>query len=73
MRLLVLAELLAVETVPLGDVVGCWLAADVVACRSQPSVDFSVMDGYAICFAELFGFFKCFRFCGSRVGFVMLR
>ena len=54
-RLLALAEPLAAETVPLGDAAGRWLAADVVACRSQPSADLSAMDGYAIRFAELPG------------------
>lgn len=54
-RLLALASLLAIETVPLRAAAGRWAAADVVALRTQPSHDLSAMDGYAIRFADLPG------------------
>jgi molybdopterin molybdotransferase len=47
-RLLALGRLLPIETLPLGDAIGRWAAADVVARRTQPAHDLSAMDGYAI-------------------------
>jgi len=52
MRMLALKAPLAIETVPLAAAAGRYAAADVVACRSQPALDLSAMDGYAIRFAE---------------------
>lgn len=54
-RLLALVPVLAVETLPLGEVVGRWTAAPVVATRTQPDRPLSAMDGYAIRFADLPG------------------
>lgn len=54
-RLLALATPVETETALLIDAAGRWLAADVVARRTQPASDFSAMDGYAICFGELPG------------------
>ncbi|MET0249112.1 MAG: molybdopterin molybdotransferase MoeA [Sphingobium sp.] len=47
-RLFTLAPALPVESVPLGDAAGRWLAQDVAALRNQPWADLSAMDGYAI-------------------------
>jgi len=54
-RLLALAAPLAVETIPITDAAGRWLAEDVAALRTQPAADLSAMDGYAIRFADLPG------------------
>lgn len=54
-RLLALAPPLPVETVPLIEAAGRWAAEDVVARRTQPAADLSMMDGYAIRFADLPG------------------
>ncbi|WP_404339508.1 molybdopterin molybdotransferase MoeA [Sphingomonas sp. MMS12-HWE2-04] len=54
-RLLALAGPVAAETVPLAEAAGRWLAADVIAARTQPSSDLSAMDGYAIRFADMPG------------------
>ena len=54
-RLLALAPALPVETADLVAAAGRWTADDVIALRSQPAVDLSAMDGYAIRFAELPG------------------
>lgn len=54
-RLLALATPLPVETVPLIDAAGRWAAEDVIARRTQPAADLSMMDGYAIRFADLPG------------------
>lgn len=54
-RLLAQAAALPVEIVPLIDAVGRWAAEDIVARRTQPAADLSMMDGYAICFADLPG------------------
>jgi len=51
-RMLALKPPLAVETVPLGAAAGRHAAADVHARRTQPALDLSAMDGYAIRFAE---------------------
>lgn len=47
-RLFALARRLPVETVPIAQAVGRWLAQDVVALRDQPWADLSAMDGYAV-------------------------
>jgi len=47
-RLFALARRLPVETVPIGDAVGRWLAEDLTALRDQPWADLSAMDGYAV-------------------------
>lgn len=47
-RLLSLAPLMPVETVPVEEALGRYLAEDVVASRTQPPADLSAMDGYAI-------------------------
>ena len=54
-RLLALATPLEIETVPLIDAAGRWAAADVTARRTQPAADLSMMDGYAIRFADMPG------------------
>ena len=54
-RLLALAPGLSVETVPLIEAAGRWSAQDVIARRTQPAADLSMMDGYAIRFADLPG------------------
>lgn len=51
-RLLALAEPVAPETLPVADALGRWLSADIAALRTQPAVNLSAMDGYAIRFAE---------------------
>ena len=52
-RLLALAAALPIETVPLAEAAGRWVAEDVVARRTQPAADLSAMDGYAVRHAEL--------------------
>jgi molybdopterin molybdotransferase len=47
-RLLDQARPLGPEMVPLDDCLGRWLAADLVARRTQPAADLSAMDGYAV-------------------------
>src|SRR5258706_9127677 len=54
-RLFRLASPVASEAAPLRDAAGRWAAADIVALRTQPAVDLSAMDGYAIRFADLPG------------------
>ncbi len=54
-RLLALTAPLPSTSLPLADAVGHYLAENVVARRTQPAVDLSAMDGYAIRFAELPG------------------
>src|SRR5437899_3210265 len=44
---------LATETVPLADAYGRVLAADLAAFRTQPPVDVSAMDGYAVRAADI--------------------
>ena len=51
-RMLALKAPLAVETVPLGQAVGRYAAQNILARRTQPALDLSAMDGYAIRFAE---------------------
>jgi molybdopterin molybdotransferase len=47
-RLLAGVEPLAAETLPIAECGGATLAADIVACRSQPPEPVSAMDGYAV-------------------------
>ena len=54
-RLFGLASPVASESVPVRQAAGRWAAADIVALRTQPAVDLSAMDGYAIRFADLPG------------------
>ncbi len=46
---------LGAETVPLGEAHRRWLAAPVIAARTQPPFDASAMDGYAVRSADLTG------------------
>lgn len=54
-RLLALADRTPVEVVPLAQAAGRWVAAPIVARRTQPDSDLSAMDGYAIRFEDLPG------------------
>jgi molybdopterin molybdotransferase len=47
-RVLADAKPLPADTVPLNDALGCVLAADVIALRTQPPAAVSAMDGYAV-------------------------
>lgn len=47
-RLLTLAPLPALETVPVEALTGRYLAEDLLAARTQPAADLSAMDGYAV-------------------------
>lgn len=61
-RLLALAGPLAVENVPVCEAVGRYLAAPLIAQRTQPPADLSAMDGYAISGAppwQVIGESKC--------------
>lgn len=51
-RLLAMAPRLTVETAPLAECIGRWLAEDVIALRDQPWSDLSAMDGYAMRHAD---------------------
>ncbi len=51
-RMLALRGPLPEETVPLLDALGRYAAQDILARRTQPALDLSAMDGYAIRFAE---------------------
>ena len=51
-RMMALRPPLPIETVPLVQANGRHAAVDVVAARTQPALDLSAMDGYAIRFAE---------------------
>ena len=48
MRVLALAPEMPVESVPVEDAVGRYLASDLHALRTQPPAELSAMDGYAI-------------------------
>ena len=54
-RLLALAAPLPIERLPLVEAAGRWVAEDVIARRTQPAADLSMMDGYAIRFADMPG------------------
>lgn len=47
-RLLALAEPLGAETLPVDEATGRYLAADLIARRTQPARDLSAMDGFAV-------------------------
>lgn len=51
-RMIALKAPLAIETVPLAEAAGRYATADIAARRTQPALDLSAMDGYAIRFAE---------------------
>lgn len=52
-RLFALAAPVDLETLPLREAAGRWLAQPVQATRDQPFADLSAMDGYALRFADL--------------------
>ncbi|MEG3165625.1 gephyrin-like molybdotransferase Glp [Sphingomonas sp. PB2P19] len=54
-RLFAIATRVGAEAVPLRDAAGRWAAEDILAVRTQPAVDLSAMDGYAIRFADMPG------------------
>jgi molybdopterin molybdotransferase len=54
-RLLASAAPLATETLPLREAAGRWAAEPVHARRMQPAADLSMMDGYAVRFADMPG------------------
>lgn len=47
-RLLALAPRLPAELIPVETALGCYLAEDIRATRTQPAADLSAMDGYAL-------------------------
>ncbi|MEE2565103.1 molybdopterin molybdotransferase MoeA [Hyphobacterium marinum] len=53
------------ETVPVGEAGGRYLAAPVVAARTQPPFDASAMDGYAVRSADLTGASVTLRLAGE--------
>jgi molybdopterin molybdotransferase len=54
-RVFALATSVPVETIPIVDAIGRWVAVNMVALRTQPDRTLSSMDGYAIRFADLPG------------------
>lgn len=54
-RVLALGTPVGAIDVAIGDALGRWTLAPVIARRTQPSADLSAMDGYAIRFADLPG------------------
>lgn len=54
-RLLGAVRQCAVESTPIAQALHRWTAADICALRSQPALDLSAMDGYAIRHADLPG------------------
>ena len=68
-RLLALAAPLSIENVPLIEAAGRWAAEDVIARRTQPAADLSMMDGYAIRFADLPGPWEVIGESRAGVGF----
>jgi molybdopterin molybdotransferase len=54
-RVLALGTPVGAIELPLGDALGRWALAPLVARRTQPAADLSAMDGYAIRFADLPG------------------
>ena len=69
LRLFALGAPLAIETVPLAQAVGRWVAEDVVARRTQPAANLSAMDGYAIRYADLPGPFRLIGESAAGRGF----
>lgn len=57
-RVLALGRPVDTVEVPLGQALGRWATAPVIARRTQPSTDLSAMDGYALRFADLPGPFR---------------
>lgn len=68
-RLFALADRLPVETVPIGNAVGRWLAQDLTALRDQPWADLSAMDGYAVRAAEMPGPWRVTAESAAGTGF----
>ncbi|QJB68103.1 molybdopterin molybdotransferase MoeA [Parasphingorhabdus halotolerans] len=62
-RLVSLATRLPIETVPIAQALGRYLAADIAAHRNQPAADMSAMDGYAIRFEDRAGPWTCVGEC----------
>ncbi len=54
-RLLAMASPLPTEATPLARATGRWAMQDIAALRSQPALDLSAMDGYAIRHADMPG------------------
>jgi molybdopterin molybdotransferase len=54
-RLFAQARPMPTERRDIAAALGCYLAADLVAARTQPAADMSAMDGYAVCTADLTG------------------
>ena len=54
-RLLALAKPLAIEQIDVAGALGRYLAAPLVAARTQPPADLSAMDGYAVVSGDLAG------------------
>ena len=54
-RLLAMASPLPTEATPLARATGRWAMQDITALRSQPALDLSAMDGYAIRHADMPG------------------
>ncbi|MCB2015551.1 MAG: molybdopterin molybdotransferase MoeA [Sphingobium sp.] len=54
-RLLDMASALHDESVPIAQAAGRWTSRPVIAARTQPALDLSAMDGYAIRFADMPG------------------
>ena len=57
-RLLALRRPVEIETLPLAQAAGRWIAGPITALRTQPSRDLSAMDGYAIAHKALPGPFR---------------
>lgn len=54
-RLLAMASVLPTENVPIAAASGRWTSQPICALRSQPALDLSAMDGYAIRYADMPG------------------
>jgi len=58
-------EPLASEAITIGEARGRWLAAPVIATRTQPPFDASAMDGYAVRAADLSGMMVSLKLAGE--------
>jgi molybdopterin molybdotransferase len=58
-QLIALASPKPSELLPLSQCIGRYLAQDVIAIRSQPAVNLSAMDGYAIAWNDMPGPWQC--------------
>jgi molybdopterin molybdotransferase len=58
-QLIALASSKPAELLPLSQCIGRYLAQDVIATRSQPAVDLSAMDGYAVAWNDMPGSWHC--------------